>query len=70
MVTGANSGVGFEVAKFLAGKGASVVMVCRSAKRAEEAASAIREATKSDKVRAEALRARGGGAFLRVRVGR
>ena len=64
MVTGANSGVGFEVAKFLAGKGASVVMVCRSAKRAEEAASAIRESTKSDKVRGE----RGGGAFLCVRL--
>eukprot|EP00966_Prymnesium_polylepis_P043170 1002577-Prymnesium_polylepis.3 len=37
MVTGANSGCGFEIASFLARKGATVYMVCRSAKRGEEA---------------------------------
>jgi len=37
MVTGANSGCGFEIASFLARKGAAVYMVCRSAKRGEEA---------------------------------
>lgn len=37
MVTGANSGCGLEVASFLARKGATVYMVCRSAGRGEEA---------------------------------
>ena len=50
MITGANSGVGFEVAQFLAAKGATVVMVCRSPARAEEAKEAIVKATGSDKV--------------------
>ena len=37
MVTGANSGVGFEVAQYLARRGAEVHLVCRSAQRGEEA---------------------------------
>eukprot|EP00931_Biecheleriopsis_adriatica_P106449 TRINITY_DN80909_c0_g1_i1.p1 TRINITY_DN80909_c0_g1~~TRINITY_DN80909_c0_g1_i1.p1 ORF type:complete len:509 (-),score=121.74 TRINITY_DN80909_c0_g1_i1:65-1591(-) len=37
MVTGANSGIGKEIASFLAVKGASVYMVCRSQQRAEAA---------------------------------
>lgn len=37
MVTGANSGVGYEVSLFLARKGAIVNMICRSDKRGEEA---------------------------------
>lgn len=37
LVTGANSGVGKEVAQFLASKGATVVMLCRDAGRAEAA---------------------------------
>ena len=37
MVTGANAGLGFETAKVLAGKGARVLLGCRSKGRAEEA---------------------------------
>lgn len=37
MITGANSGVGKEVAKFLACRGASVYMVCRNPVKAEAA---------------------------------
>jgi protochlorophyllide reductase len=37
LVTGANSGLGFETARALAAKGATVVMGCRSPRKAEEA---------------------------------
>ncbi len=37
IVTGANSGVGYESAVTLAGKGAKVVMACRSLDKAEAA---------------------------------
>jgi len=50
MVTGANSGVGMEVAQFLATKGSTVYMVCRSAKRAEEARRAIIAKSGNDKI--------------------
>ena len=42
-VTGANSGIGYEAARTLAGKGARVLMGCRSKVRAEEAMAKIRE---------------------------
>lgn len=45
MVTGANSGIGFETAKVLAAKGARVLLGCRSEERAEAAMSAIRTET-------------------------
>ena len=35
LVTGANSGIGFQVSKFLSGQGARVYMVCRNAARGE-----------------------------------
>ena len=41
IVTGANSGIGFEAAKVLAAKGATVVMACRNAQKAETARAAI-----------------------------
>lgn len=47
MVTGANSGVGKEIATFLAKKGAAVFMVCRSKERGEAALAEIVEITKS-----------------------
>lgn len=42
MVTGANAGLGFETAKVLAGKGARVLMACRSEERAKKAIKAIK----------------------------
>ena len=37
LVTGANSGLGLETARALAAKGATVVMACRSPRKAEQA---------------------------------
>lgn len=37
IVTGANTGIGFEVSRVLAGKGARVVMACRDGAKGEEA---------------------------------
>ena len=41
IITGANSGLGFEVTKAFASKGAQVVMACRNAQKAEEAKSEV-----------------------------
>ncbi len=45
VVTGANTGVGLEIAKELFQRGCIVVMACRSIARAEEARTAILEQT-------------------------
>ena len=42
VVTGANSGIGFETSHLLAEQGASVVMVCRDRGRGEAAMTRIR----------------------------
>ena len=42
IVTGANSGIGFETTKALAAKGAEVVMACRNLQKADFAADSIR----------------------------
>lgn len=50
VVTGANSGVGREVAQYLAGIGGTVYMVCRNAEKAHKERDAIAEATGSQSV--------------------
>ena len=45
VVTGANTGIGFEIAKGLANASAEVAMVCRNPERAEAARTAIAAAT-------------------------
>ena len=45
VVTGANTGIGFETSKALASKGAEVIMVCRNEAKGRQALAAIREAT-------------------------
>jgi NAD(P)-dependent dehydrogenase (short-subunit alcohol dehydrogenase family) len=44
VVTGANAGTGFETARALAGRGASVILACRDAEKAKAAMNAIRAA--------------------------
>jgi NAD(P)-dependent dehydrogenase (short-subunit alcohol dehydrogenase family) len=55
MVTGANSGIGFETAAGLARRGAEVVLLCRSAERGQLALERIREAAPSARVSLEIL---------------
>ena len=52
VVTGANSGIGFETARALADLGAEVVLVCRNAERADAAVERIRTETGNPRVRA------------------
>ena len=51
LVTGANSGLGYEVSLALALKGATVIMACRNLKKGDEAAAKIREENPSGEVR-------------------
>ncbi|MEJ2311845.1 MAG: oxidoreductase [Gemmatimonadales bacterium] len=51
IVTGANSGIGFETARELARKGAAVVLACRSEERGNDARERIRLELPDDNVR-------------------
>jgi NAD(P)-dependent dehydrogenase (short-subunit alcohol dehydrogenase family) len=42
VITGANSGIGFEAARLLAGAGARIVLACRDVEKGEQAATRIR----------------------------
>jgi NAD(P)-dependent dehydrogenase (short-subunit alcohol dehydrogenase family) len=50
IVTGANTGIGFETARMLALKGADVVLACRNAERGEAALAQIRSEQPAGKV--------------------
>ncbi len=50
VITGANSGIGWEAARMLAARGARVVMACRSPERAEGAAQRVRDIVPSAQV--------------------
>jgi short-subunit dehydrogenase len=45
VITGANSGIGYETTKALAQKGAFIIMVCRNEERAETARQKIMDET-------------------------
>lgn len=50
VVTGANTGIGFETAKDLALRGAKVILACRDQKKGTEARDKIIEATGNSNV--------------------
>ncbi len=50
LITGATSGIGFVAARELAARGATVVLVGRSAKKCEECVAAIKQATGNEQV--------------------
>jgi NAD(P)-dependent dehydrogenase (short-subunit alcohol dehydrogenase family) len=55
LITGANSGLGFEAAKVLAGKGATVTLAVRDTAKGEVAAAAIRAAVSGAELAVTAL---------------
>lgn len=55
VITGANSGLGLESARILAGKGARVVMACRNTQKGEEAAAPLRAGLKGGALEVMAL---------------
>lgn len=50
IVTGANSGIGFEAARAVAGRGATVVMACRNIEKSADAYEKVRRESPGDRV--------------------
>ncbi|ADM09983.1 dehydrogenase [Parvularcula bermudensis HTCC2503] len=48
-ITGANSGIGLEAARYLGGRNATVLMLCRNASKAESARNALRQSAPGGK---------------------
>ncbi|QRV78142.1 short chain dehydrogenase [Ceratobasidium sp. AG-Ba] len=55
LITGANSGIGFAVARSLAGMGARVVLLCRNEQRGTEAKQKIVQETGNERVEVEII---------------
>ncbi len=55
IVTGANSGTGFETAKVLASRGATLILACRNAMKADEAARRIQMTHRGSRVAVQSL---------------
>jgi NAD(P)-dependent dehydrogenase (short-subunit alcohol dehydrogenase family) len=55
VITGANSGTGFETAKALANRGATVILGCRDAMKADEAARRIQMTHRGSRVEVQTL---------------
>ena len=55
VITGGNSGIGFEAAKASLANGARVIIACRDAEKAQKACAAVREMSSSGTIEAVAL---------------
>jgi NAD(P)-dependent dehydrogenase (short-subunit alcohol dehydrogenase family) len=55
IITGANTGIGYETALELAKRGGEIILACRSISRGEEAADHIKEKIKDAKLKVEYL---------------
>ena len=67
LITGANSGLGFEAAKVLAGKGATVTLAVRDTAKGEVAAAAIRAAVPGAELEVLGARSRQPGVHPQLR---
>ena len=55
IITGANSGLGFETAKRIAKKGYRVILACRNMEKGSEAADAIKSETGNENIESRQL---------------